>query len=80
MPLEIERKFLVRGDAWRGEGKRDPEEAAERPRAERRRHAVHVAVDGFDRQPDGPHHQRKGHDRRGQGRARPVEGEDDADA
>ena len=39
-----------------------------------------LAVDGLDRQADGAHHQRKAHHRAGQRRARPAEGEHEAEA
>ena len=41
--------------------------------------ALQPRVDGLDRQADGAHHQRKAHDRAGQRRAGPAEGEDDAE-
>ena len=54
-------------------------EHAPRRCAERAGGLLQPAVDGFDRQPDRPHHQRKPHDPAGQRRAGPAERKNDAE-
>ncbi len=63
----------------RASGKRDGEEDAQAVGAERGGGIFQAAVDGFERQPDRPHQQRKPHDAAGQRRAGPAEGKDDAE-
>ena len=57
------------------QGQGDGEEAVERPRAERAGRGLEPPVDALERQPDGTHHEGKGHDGRGQRGARGAEGQ-----
>ena len=67
-------------DAGERQRQGDRRQHADAAGAERRGGGAEARVDRLDRQADGAHHQRKAHDRGGQRRAGPVEGEDDAEA
>src|SRR3546814_9514139 len=60
-------------DAGDDQRQRDGQEHPGRARAERARRVLEPPVHGLDRQADGPDHQRKSHDRRGERRTRPTE-------
>src|SRR5215472_5353091 len=61
------------------ERERDGDEAVERCRAERARRILQPAVDMLERETDGAHHEREGHDRGGERRACRGEGEVDSE-
>ena len=66
-------------EARQRERQRDGQEHPGAVRPERRGGVFQAAVDGFDREPDRPHHQGKAHDPAGQRRAGPAEREHDAE-